>query len=208
MKTLLGAIPLLESFRCAQSRVLYTDTWSNYPSVPKSWIVYSHWRDNIVTINRAWNRSASFRLTQWLKNNTPHDKVILPLLLHKWASNFQSLCSSWTRTPIPCPVRKVCSDRDDTAPLVNNCIRFAINIQILSDFRWKSRLKAIVLNLAMKHRLLSMWVITMMQQTIFPNCWAQCDVLAHYTKANCNSWHQHAERAGLKLDNLSITRRL
>ena len=67
------------------------------------------------------------------ENNTPHDKVILPFLLHKWASNFQSLCSS-----IPCPVKsllwswrycpfklghrfhallKVCSDRDDIVPL-------------------------------------------------------------------------------------------
>ena len=37
-------------------------------------------RDNVITINRAWNRSASFRLVT--ENNTPHDKVVLPLLLH------------------------------------------------------------------------------------------------------------------------------
>ena len=41
------------------------------------------------------------------KNNTPHYKVILPLLLHKWASNFRSLCSSSTRAPIPCPVESL-----------------------------------------------------------------------------------------------------
>ena len=49
-------------------------------------------------INRAWNLSASFRLTQWL-NKILH-KIILPLLLHiKWASNLQS--------PIPCPVKSL-----------------------------------------------------------------------------------------------------
>ena len=32
-------------------------------------------------------------LGDW-KYITPHDKVILSLQLHKWASNFQSLCSS------------------------------------------------------------------------------------------------------------------
>ena len=40
------------------------------------------YRDNMVTINRAWNRSARFRF------NSVTDKVILLLLLHKWASNF------------------------------------------------------------------------------------------------------------------------
>ena len=34
-------------------------------------------------------------------------KVILLLLLHKWASNFHSLCWSETRTPIPCPVESL-----------------------------------------------------------------------------------------------------
>ena len=57
------------------------------------WIKGIHWINIIVTINRAWNRSARFRLTA-TENNIPHGKVILPLLLHKWASNFQSLCSS------------------------------------------------------------------------------------------------------------------
>ena len=32
-------------------------------------------------------------------HNTPHDKVMLPLLMHKWASNFQS--------PIPCLVESL-----------------------------------------------------------------------------------------------------
>ena len=31
-----------------------------------------------------------FKINSVAKNNTPHDKVILSLLLHKWASNFQS----------------------------------------------------------------------------------------------------------------------
>ena len=28
-------------------------------------------------------------------------------MLHKWASNYQSLCSSYPRTPIPCPVESL-----------------------------------------------------------------------------------------------------
>ena len=51
-----------------------------------------------------WNRSARFRLTQWLKIIP---RMIRSLLLHKWAGNFQSLCSSWTRTRIPCPVESL-----------------------------------------------------------------------------------------------------
>ena len=35
------------------------------------------------------------------ENNTPRDKVISPLLMHKWASNFQWLCSSLTDS-MPC----------------------------------------------------------------------------------------------------------
>ena len=46
--------------------------------------------DNIVTINRAWNQTCSFTLFKSVtENNTQHNKVILPLLLHKSAGNFQ-----------------------------------------------------------------------------------------------------------------------
>ena len=56
--------------------------------------------DNIVSINRTWNRSAGAGAGAGAgasnsfvtENNTPHDKVILPLPLHKRVSNFQSLC--------------------------------------------------------------------------------------------------------------------
>ena len=47
-----------------------------------------------VTINRAWNRNASFRLTQWLKIIPHMIRSYCWAALHKWASNFQSLCSS------------------------------------------------------------------------------------------------------------------
>ena len=50
------------------------------------------------------------------ENNTPHDKVVLPLLLHKWASNFQWLCS-YLKLWHQFHVLKVCSDRDDIVPL-------------------------------------------------------------------------------------------
>ena len=57
-------------------------------------------------INRAWNRSASFRLTQWLKI-IPHmnEPVIFSHCVHlKLGHPFHALL-------------EVCCDRDDTAPL-------------------------------------------------------------------------------------------
>ena len=46
------------------------------------------------------------------ENNTPHDKVILPLLLHKWAGNFQPFVHLKLGHRFHA-LLKVCSDHDD-----------------------------------------------------------------------------------------------
>ena len=88
---------------------------------------------NIVTINRAWNRSASFKITQWLKI-IPHmirsyyhcccinEPVIFSHSVdHKLGHRFHALL-------------KVCSDRDDTVYLTKHvkvtAFRFVVFIQI------------------------------------------------------------------------------
>ena len=59
-------------------------TGSNYPLLIMVLFVF------FVNILTSFDRSQlELNLTE---NNNPHNKVILPLLLHKWASNFQSLC--------------------------------------------------------------------------------------------------------------------
>ena len=52
------------------------------------------------------------------ENNTLRDKVILLLLLHKWVSNFQSQCVHLKLGHRFHALLKVCSDRDDSVPLI------------------------------------------------------------------------------------------
>ena len=68
---------------------------------------YASLKDSIVLINRAWNRSASFRVTQWLKI-IPHinEPVISSHCVHlKLWHRFHALLN-------------VCSDHDDNVPLM------------------------------------------------------------------------------------------
>ena len=90
-------------------------------------------RDNIVTIKREWNRSASFRLTQWLKT-IPHmirsyyrcccinEPVIFSHCVHfKLGHRFHALM-------------RVCSDRDDTVPLMiwQNIAHLHVNVHVMN----------------------------------------------------------------------------
>ena len=61
-------------------------------------------------INRTWNPNNSVTAIM------PH--IILSLLLHKWASNFQSLCYNPKLGHRFHALSKVCSNRDDTASLI------------------------------------------------------------------------------------------
>ena len=82
-------------------------------------------------------------LTKWLKNNTPHDKVILPLLLHcKWASNFRHCVhlklQCTCRTPIPCPVERLlrswwyCPFKLTMLPSIPNDLKYIVIFETLN----------------------------------------------------------------------------
>ena len=73
-------------------------------------------RDNIVTINREWNRSAIFRRIQWLK--------IIPNMIRSyyrcWCINKRvifSRCVHLKRGHRFHALSRVCSDPDDVVPL-------------------------------------------------------------------------------------------
>ena len=68
-------------------------------------------------------RTCSFRLTQWLKIHVISHLIrsyYKPLLPHKWASNFQSLCPSYKLGHRFHALLKVCPDRDDIVPFNPN----------------------------------------------------------------------------------------
>ena len=81
-------------------------------------------------INRAWNQSASFRLTQWLK-------IISHMTRSYYCNMNQSIFSHCVRVKLGHrfhTLLKVCSHRDNTAPLNNNLIRVIVLILVLIPY--------------------------------------------------------------------------